>query len=228
LITLHLGSMFTLRPSDAHMMLRQCSSLVSCEISIASEEDSPRIVRQSSPTIMPNLRRLRLFIRNYYNPWLQDFGLPGLITLDLDDIAGRNEDLDLHPFIRNLPTLENLTVNLFMSPSAAQSLLHYVPMLTSLALPSSTSLAGNTLAMIANGSLVPRLNYLICKVDRLSQALDMVESRLNDTRLTTIRDVTITYSRFGPTTKRRLELMMNGGLSIKCKSVQGNRLEVPL
>jgi hypothetical protein len=94
-----------------------------------------------------------------------------------------------------------------------------------LALPGST-LAGDTLAMIANGTLVPRLSSLICTVDQLSHALDMVESRLNDTHLTTIQKVTITYSRSCLKMDKRIEMMRNGGLSNK--AMGSNRLEVPL
>jgi hypothetical protein len=219
LITLHLGPMFPLWPAEAHMMLCQCSSLVSCEISIATDGDRSRVVRQSSPTIMPNLGRLRLFLRDDSNPCLQDFGFPGLIALELDSVAGYYNsiswDEDLHPFIRNLCTLESLVVKPDMTPPMVEKLLQNSPMLTSLALHGSTPLDGGTLVMIANGSLLPRLNHLICKVGRLSQALDMVESRLNDTHLTTIREVMISH----PTPcvendTERVAMLENGGLSV--------------
>jgi hypothetical protein len=216
-------------------MLCQCSSLVSCEISIVTDSDGWRVVRhikQSSPTIMPNLRRLRLTLLDDSNPWLQDFGFPGLTALELDGIDGYYHsntiswDEDLHPFIRNLCTLESLMVKLDMTQPMVEKLLQNSPMLTSLALHGSTSLAGGTLVMIANGNLVPRLNHLrvICKVGMLSEALDMLESCLNDTHLTTIPDITISHSTFCVEDTERVAMLKNGGLSINCKSASSRRL----
>jgi hypothetical protein len=222
LTALHFGKKLLFRPTEAHVMLRQCTSLVSCKISLLSHSKS---LRQASPTIIPNLRKLQLTLRAPSHPCLQDFFFPGLITLELNQLDGalinglslwQNE---FCPFISRHHKLQGLEVHWDLPPSIAQNMLQNIPMLNSLALLAPTKLADSILAMIANGSLVPRLDCLTCNVDRLSQALDMLESRLKDTRMTTIQDVTIFHENPGmERDTKRVEMLRRSGLSITVTS----------
>jgi hypothetical protein len=155
LTSLHLGDVFALSSYHAHKMLRQCDSLVSCEISVSENPDATSgpyfVSKPSSPTMLPNLRRLQLTIITSYNSWLQDLALPRLTKLELkwmitdsDSYSMDSWSDDLCPFIATLQNLESLKFITDYADSTfpsigAERVLQSAPMITSLALLYSIS-----------------------------------------------------------------------------------------
>jgi hypothetical protein len=224
LTTLHFPNNFNIHPSEAHVILRQCSALVSCNIAIATDDDdNSEMFREPSPTVLPLLRRLQLKI--YSKSCMQDFVFPGLIALEVefpaisDPVGASSGEGDFRSFISHLCKLQSLHVS-GMTTTAFLNLLQDVPSVTSITYLGICSLPDETLAMIANGSLLPRLESLTCKVFTLGQALVMLESRLNDIHTSTIQDATLEYE-IHTEDGGRVETLRNAGLSIKTSLVQG-------
>jgi hypothetical protein len=223
LTTLHLSESLKIQLSDAHATLRSCGSLVNCKIHITASDYSPDD-ELSAPTTLPNLRTLHLTTHFKSTPWLQDFVFPGLITLELvcPSLQSSPSVKHFRPFFSHILELQNLELRVsdqLLEP-IVQDMLRDTVTLTSLTLHGPTQLGRDILVMIGRGSLVPRLEHLACGVGRLNQALDMLESRLQDTRTTTIRDVTIfRNSTCEKKDMERVAVLRNDGvnLTVQCR-----------
>jgi hypothetical protein len=218
LTNLHVSGKFMMSPSNAHAILRQCHSLISCKISIAAKDSSDSVFRLLSPTVLPTLRKLQLSIQDEACTFLRDFVFPGLISLELECpyiSIPSSWEMDFCPFISCSSGLQSLEIHQIIQESMVQNVLQEVPMLTSFLLGKGNLLTSGTLAMITNGSLVPRLEHLTCHVEWLSDALDMLESRLTrNGGCATVRNTSIFFQKACMDWIWRLERLRNRGVDI--------------
>ena len=153
--------------SHVHAILTQCTALIICSITIATkDDDDSEMTRALFPIFLPDLRKSYLTICGESMPCLHDLVFPGLTGLELNfPPTFRFEtslwEDDLHPFISRISELQNLRVSEGMPEAIIQNVLANVPSLTSFIYLEADMLSDRTLTMMANGSLVPRLENLM-------------------------------------------------------------------
>jgi len=163
----------------AYGLLRQCTSLVNCELTLANESGS---APDLAPAIVPNLRSFTLNVTfdSRHDPLLRSLVLPSLADFHLPYTSQTwRPDTFASLMTRSSCTLQKVAISLVIPSEEIEALLQMLPSLVELSLHAGKPLLPGTVSKISQGELVPRLEILNvqCVGSDYDLVVAMLESR---------------------------------------------------
>lgn len=171
-----------IHPDIGYAILSSCTSLVRCTLKLKRSPVVAASSQEHLPLALPHLSSLVIHVGKCsdYNRFFQRFAFPRLSSFEvIDQDTLRTWDPSLTPVITRSPLLQRVSLLLPIRHSDIESFLEKTSSIVELCIPRGNTIPDLTLAKIALGKLVPKLESLTCKLDRnsLTAHLNMVEIR---------------------------------------------------
>lgn len=175
--------------SQSHSILRRCCKMVEFALSLdivsRGNEKAPVL---TLPIKLPYLRRFDISFANKsiaaspIRPFLEPLFIPDVKELNIRSVEKMNV-WDSSPLIsllsRSCYDIEILHIwNFHLSGEVVAELVRTVPSLGVLLVGVEHLLPKSTLQEIAKGRLLPNLRSLVCRIDDLETAIQLIENRL--------------------------------------------------
>ncbi|KAF9468319.1 hypothetical protein BDZ94DRAFT_779964 [Collybia nuda] len=178
LTDLHLPNAL-LHPDTAISILKRCTNIVSCILSIEHDDSEPPVSTPlSSPAELTKLEELEVNIDLCKSPvqFFQLLELPTLRRLCVPkELFSKPWDPALAPVFAQFFALQHLDLSMSIETVDIETLLRAAPRLTNLFLTQGRSLSNTTLESMARGDIVPELRHLACWVFDITTFFDLLD-----------------------------------------------------
>ncbi|KDR85569.1 hypothetical protein GALMADRAFT_370316 [Galerina marginata CBS 339.88] len=180
-----------IKVSEIHSILQQCRKLEDCQLNVDPHINEDDVKSASKTRIrLPFLRRLAIFFgflgrpglsEQLVGPFLEPLFIPNVKELHISSVnhaRGFPQQALISLLTRSSCDIDVLQISdIYLSEETVSQLAVTLPSLTMLHVGVDHLLPKAVLQEVAKGQLLPKLQCLVCRIDDLETAIQMLENR---------------------------------------------------